>query len=104
MDDLPSQLAVKVGQAHTLRLAGKGTAGYIWTCDVSGDSESVSVSRRTEPPAPGVESKMVGFSADELFDIRGLSAGRATLTLALRRPWERNRPPLEDHVVHVAVE
>jgi predicted secreted protein len=97
-----SHLTLRVGEEHELRLTGLATAGYQWSCDEEGTRDALAVSK-----LPGARDRPdpsdVGTSADEVFRITALRPGAATLRFEQRRRWEKDRPPLTTHVVHVEV-
>jgi predicted secreted protein len=86
-----------VGETTTVRLAGRGTAGYRWTAVVSSDAVSVSVS-----PAPGGRS-LPGSASDEIATIEARHPGEATVTLEQRRSWENRAEPVDRHVLKITV-
>lgn len=92
------------GQTFTLPLKGKGAAGYSWAYDVSGDKAAVelSITGRGSPPASSGNRPPSG-SADEQLIVKALSAGQVTVHLALRRAWEKDKPPLQEQTLKVTV-
>lgn len=98
---LDSPIELRVGDEHSLRLAGFGTAGYRWVAEVDGNPEVVSVERSgVEEP----ESDAPGAGGRETFSIRAESAGEALVKLALRRPWEpADEPAAREQTVRVRV-
>jgi predicted secreted protein len=92
---------LRVGEQHSVRLAGLGAAGYRWAPEIGGDETVAEVEPAgTEEP----ESDAVGTSRAELFTIRALRPGVAQLRFAQRRPWEPpDQPPANEHVVELHV-
>jgi len=85
-------VTVRRGESITLRLAGNPTTGYRWqlrlplgpALEQQGDSAYV------PDPAPG---GIVGSGGTEVWKFKGIRAGRLTLVLEYRRPWEKDQPP-----------
>ena len=97
----PSALRLRAGEEETIRLPGRGTAGYEWTVHISqGEPETVAV-REVDPGdhVPGPP----GQSADHVFAFAARRPGRAVVRFEQRRPWEHEAPPLETHEVEVVV-
>jgi predicted secreted protein len=96
-------LKLHVGDDHTVRFAGLGTAGYRWTHRVEGDDGVADVGAGALLAGQGTDA--VGASADETFVIRALRPGVARVLFAQRRPWERDdQPSANEHVVEVQVD
>lgn len=104
--EIPTRIALRVGETYTLKLPGLGTAGYLWTHEVIGNSDFVNVSATTLESSQlggGSESTTVGSSRDELFTIRAIRTGHTTIHFTQQRSWERNQPPLKEHILEVDV-
>ncbi|HYW66779.1 MAG TPA: protease inhibitor I42 family protein [Candidatus Dormibacteraeota bacterium] len=89
-------LDLSVGDRHTVRLHGRGTAGYAWSAIVD-DPQIASVTfMGTAPPESSTATGAPGFSAsrDEIFQVIALAAGGTTLHFTQSRPWEKNKPPI----------
>jgi hypothetical protein len=101
--DLPSELVLTVGERATVRLAGHGSAGYLWTAHVSepGGVADVSVEAATAEPRPPGELR--GGSVDEFLAVKALGSGHVTVHLELARPYRPPRPPLAQHDIQVIV-
>ena len=99
--ELPDHLNLKVGEEYVLELPGLAVAGYIWQEDL--EQSGVIAVRWTRGVLPGSAPLAVGQSVPEKVGIRALVPGELTLTLSQRRPWERNRPPVRSHTIHVSV-
>jgi predicted secreted protein len=93
------------GQVFTLPLKGKGSAGYSWAYDVSGDKSAVElgITGSGSPPATTGSRPPPASSADEQLIVKAISPGIVTIHLALRRSWEKDKPPLEQQVLKVTV-
>lgn len=91
-----------VGQELELRLAGNPTTGFSWALlQCEGDAvAAVGQGDYVQKPAqPG----MVGVGGEFVFKFRAVKAGKARLTFAYRRPWEKDVPPADTFSVTVAV-
>ncbi|MFI5059599.1 MAG: protease inhibitor I42 family protein [Candidatus Acidiferrales bacterium] len=89
-------LDLSVGERHTVRLRGRGTAGYAWSAAVD-DPRIASVTFvGTAPLEPSAETGAPGFSAsrDEIFEVVALAPGGTMLHFTQSRPWEKNKSPL----------
>lgn len=85
-DAADDAIELRVGEEHTVRLAGLGTAGYRWTPQLEGDPGVADVRAvGAEAPEGG---GAVGASASEVFAIRADRPGQARIRFAQRRPWE----------------
>jgi hypothetical protein len=103
--DIPARIQLEVGECWSARLPGLGSAGYQWTCGVEGDAGIVVAGLTSLPPParPAAGEPPDNASADALVEVQALRPGAVMLELIQRRPWERDRPPLERHLVEVTV-
>ncbi|MGZ4861350.1 MAG: protease inhibitor I42 family protein [Halobacteriota archaeon] len=94
------------GGQYTCTLPGKASAGYIWVHTVEGAPNVINIveasvssphSERESGPPPA------GYSADVQFTITAVAPGDITIRFQLRRPWETNKPPLDERMLHVIV-
>jgi predicted secreted protein len=96
-----SNVNLRVGEAHRVRLPGLGTAGYRWMPAVEGDEAVAEVS---DAGLAELANRRIGASADELFDIRALAPGVARVRFEQRRPFEpADVPAAAEQVVEVRV-
>jgi predicted secreted protein len=94
-------LSLRVGETDTIRLPGRGTAGYVWTVGVSSaDAEVVDVS---EADGGGGDVGPPGASSEHAFVLSARRPGRAVVHFEQRRPWEPDAEPLESRDVEVVV-
>ena len=78
------QRSTRVGEPFTIRLQALATAGFEWQAGF--DPQAIElVDRRVEAPAGGV-----GGAGEEVLTFKALRPGRATITLDLRRSWEKD--------------
>ncbi|MGH9451584.1 MAG: protease inhibitor I42 family protein [Terriglobia bacterium] len=101
----PSNITLQGGEEGQLRLQGAGSVGYVWIHRVDGPPGVVSLhfESASAPPKPISGSLPQGGSVDQILVLRGLGAGRVTVHLELRRPWEHDRPPRMQYTVEVTV-
>lgn len=88
-------LALRVGDAHRLRLGGLGSAGYAWEYEVEGDAGAVTVSMASDPSpprAPPGGPPPSSYSVEHELVIAARAPGVARITASLRRPWQRGQP------------
>ena len=105
--ELPTQVKLMVGDTYVLRLKGLGAAGYMWQYSINGPGDVVSVSLEMVGPEPrSVDAGAIvpGFSRDEQATLQALRSGHITIDFALRRPWEVDKPPLQEHHLEIHVE
>ncbi|MCX9026101.1 MAG: protease inhibitor I42 family protein [Candidatus Methanoperedens sp.] len=96
-------MELKAGEKYTFRLKGLGAAGYNWEYSIEEIEKVVSISldfvddeKRTGPLPPG-------YSLDVLVTVEALVPGHATIHLAQRRSWEKDKPPVKEHVLEIFV-
>jgi predicted secreted protein len=99
------KVRLRVGDDHIVRLSSLGTAGYRWFHDVAGGQQPAVEVSKEWGRAPGEEAPppTPGTTADEVFRIRAVHPGTATVHLAQRRPWEKESP-LNRRVLEIEVE
>ena len=84
-----------VGDCHTIRLRGLGSAGFAWSATVDDPKVARVTSIGTAAPESSPDSPAPGFSSsrDELFEILALHAGQTVIRCAQTRPWQKHAPP-----------
>jgi predicted secreted protein len=105
--EIPTRIELKVGERYVLKLQGLGAAGYTWEYAVEGVGNVVAVSKETSDAPPQTETGELlppGYSRDELVTIKALEPGHITIRFVQRRPWEKDKPPLKEHVLEVYIE
>lgn len=105
--EAPSEITLRIGEAHRVVLGGLGSAGYAWESKVEGPPGVIYV-RPSLPSAhsSGPQSKppvTQTFSVEHTFIIEALAPGKAEAQFILRRPWEKNVPPLRMISIRVTV-
>lgn len=99
--EVPPTLALKIGETYTLRLPGLGTAGYSWSYEIEGNATLIEVSK---VEAEYQKPLSVGSSRDEVFVMRALAIGKLSIRLVQRQPWEIDKPPHMQHIIHIAID
>lgn len=93
---------LRVGDAHTIRLPGLGTAGYRWEPTSEGDEGVAEIERIDAGPPP---SDAIGASAEEGFRILALQPGVIQIAFDQRRPFDpSDAPAARRHVLDVHVQ
>lgn len=101
-----SALVEKVGSRSFVLRASAGT-GYEWTATSSNPavaSVGPAEKRDLASTGPGYGGRRVGGPMSWVFPVTFHRPGKATLTFALARPWEKDVPPAETSTVEVTVE
>ena len=96
---------LRPGETFALPLQGRGSSGYSWSYEISGNRDAVEVRIQGPPgpPRPSGGAAPSSGSADEELIVKGISPGEVTVHLALRRSWERDKPPLAEETLLVVV-
>jgi predicted secreted protein len=94
------------GGQYICTLPGKSTAGYKWTHTVEGPPGVINIavanvrsplSEREGAPFP------IEYNADVQFTITALTSGDVTVRFQLRRPWETNKPTIDERILQIVV-
>jgi predicted secreted protein len=102
----PHKISLRVGGTHQLKLEGPGSTGYTWEYVIEGSLGvvGISIEQLGEPPRhPRGGPIPDTYSLDTLFVITALKQGTTKVRLFLLRPWERDRPPLKELYLDIAV-
>lgn len=87
-------------QPLVIRLPANPSTGYSWSYTVKGDDilrvDSVS-------GVVPMKNGMVGVPGEEVWSFRAQGSGRALLTYAYARSWEKNVPPVQTFTLTVVV-
>ncbi len=105
--EVPTRIDLNVSQGYVFRFKGLGTAGYVWTDQILGNDNLISVSRELSTDPLQVNEggfPIVGSSEDEIFTIKALAPGHVTIHFAQRRPWEKDIPPVKEYTVEVYIQ
>ncbi|MEU9038662.1 protease inhibitor I42 family protein [Streptomyces sp. NPDC048352] len=94
------EIALGAGESYELRLTGRGARGYVWTWQVTGNADAVSVSEAAPPPA----QTLPGAPLERAYVVRGRSpGGRARIRFAQIRPPYPQEAPYDEFVLEVEV-
>ncbi|MFF0213335.1 protease inhibitor I42 family protein [Streptomyces vinaceus] len=97
------RIALGAGESYELRLTGRGARGYVWTWQVTGDGDAVSVSDVSGPPPPPAQV-LPGAQLERTYLVRGrCPGGRATIRFAQIRPPYPQEAPYDEFVLEVEV-
>ena len=102
-----SEVTVRLGQTLTVNLKSNPTTGYQWELAECDDAVVRLVSGHFTPPSEVTERSgalRVGAGGIQTFLFKGSGAGRTTLKLVYRRPWEKDVEPIQTFSVTVRVE
>jgi predicted secreted protein len=80
------------GETLTLRLESNGTTGYQWEI-ASLPSNLRRISDSYDASTQKRVSAVAGAGGNQVFVLKGAAAGRGTLRLVYRQPWNRKDPP-----------
>ncbi|MGW8780562.1 protease inhibitor I42 family protein [Streptomyces sp. NPDC055796] len=96
-------IALGAGESYELRLTGRGARGYVWTWQVTGDADAVSVTDVSEPPQPPARLPP-GAPLERAYLVRGrCPGGRARIRFAQIRPPYPQEAPYDEFVLEVEV-
>lgn len=98
--DRDVELDLVVEETRELRLAGLGTAGFVWGAEVEEGGGVVAVRLGRVRPEPGAAP---GRSTAEVLTITAQAPGAAIVRLRLARPWESTAAPRAAFAVTVRV-
>ncbi|MCX4692278.1 protease inhibitor I42 family protein [Streptomyces sp. NBC_01408] len=90
------------GESYALRLTGRGARGYVWTWQVTGNTDAVAVTE--EAAEPGSGGVVPGAPVERTYTVRGRSpGGRARIRFAQVRPPYPQEAPYDEFVLDVEV-
>ncbi|MFJ6047424.1 protease inhibitor I42 family protein [Streptomyces sp. NPDC092307] len=93
-------------EPYELRLTGRGARGYVWTWQVTGDTDVVTVAQAPKaPPVPGAAVPPPGAPVERIYVIRARppGGGRARIRFAQVRPPYPDEAPYDEFVLDVEV-
>jgi hypothetical protein len=95
------RVSLHPGESRTVSLPGLRAGGYIWTPQVEGDEEAVTV----DPiESEGAAEAAPGANLDEVFVVRAQHPGKALVRFVQRRPWEVDKPAMNEHLLELSIE
>jgi predicted secreted protein len=99
-------IVLRPGDQHRLYLGGLGSAGYAWETEITGQAGIVQLA--LEPlalpslPSPGGPPPAT-FSVEFILVITAQAPGAVEVRACLRRPWEKDKPPLRELRLEISV-
>jgi predicted secreted protein len=105
LEALP-EITLRTGNAHHVVIGGLGSAGYAWGFEVEGPPGVIFVRASLLPPPPAnppPPALLQTSSVEHTFVIEALAPGKSEVRFMLRRPWEKNVPPVRTLSVRVTV-
>ncbi|GLX20870.1 MULTISPECIES: protease inhibitor I42 family protein [Streptomyces] len=97
-------IALRAGESYELRLTGRGARGYVWTWQVSGDADAVSVTEIAQAPGSAPPRAEPGTPLARTYAVRGnRPGGRARIRFAQVRPPYPQEAPYDEFVLDVEV-
>ncbi|MCX4628693.1 protease inhibitor I42 family protein [Streptomyces sp. NBC_01443] len=102
------EVALGAGESYELRLTGRGARGYVWTWQVTGDADAVSVSDVSDVSdmgeAPPPADVLPGAPLERTYVVQGrCPGGRARIRFAQIRPPYPQEAPYDEFVLEVEV-
>lgn len=93
---------IHTGESFDVTLQGRGTAGYEWQFEIN-HKDVLEVARKKEPVNKS-SAILPGSPVDEIFTVKGLKKGAATIHFILVRTWEDSAiAPIEEKRIKVEV-
>ncbi|MGZ9932203.1 protease inhibitor I42 family protein [Streptomyces sp. NC-S4] len=92
-------------ESYELRLTGRGARGYVWTWQVTGDADAVTVAEAPGAPAAAGAAPTPGVPVERTYVVRARppGGGRARIRFAQVRPPYPDEAPYEEFVLDVEV-
>ncbi|MFF2789544.1 protease inhibitor I42 family protein [Streptomyces sp. NPDC058049] len=93
-------------ESYELRLTGRGARGYVWTWQVTGDADVVTVAEAApEAPAAAGAAPPPGAPVERTYVVRARppGGGRARIRFAQVRPPYPDEAPYDEFVLDVEV-
>ena len=97
--DNGATIDVRIGDSVSITLPENPTTGYTWTVDDGG-----AALLKASPPVRERSSDAVGAGGQVSFAFLAQAAGRTTISLTHRRPWEGQAAAIARYSVTVIVE
>ncbi len=91
-----------VGQMIAVKLKGNVTTGYSWAVSIAGMPAMKQVGKIAYKTSVAPRG-MVGVGGMSIATFQAVQAGKATIELQYRRPWEKNKPAAETFKATVVV-
>ncbi len=94
-------IKLKVGEKHTIELKGGGTKGHQW---VAFPETNKVISTERKYSEKGINKKLLGSSANEIFTITALGKGKTTLKIKQIESWKESPKSINEHVCKIVVD
>ena len=101
IDDDGREKQLKRGQTLVVTLEANPTTGNSWEVAEPLDEQ---VLRQAGEPEFKAESDLVGAGGVQILRFEAVNAGKFTLKLVYRRPWEKDVEQLETYSIQVVVQ
>lgn len=88
------------GQSFKIVLEANPTTGYAWALTKRLENHIVTLAKNEYHPN---DASLVGSGGVEVWTFVARHEGVATITLAYRRPWEKEAPPSSTRVYQVTI-
>jgi hypothetical protein len=99
-------VTIGVGEQRRIGLPGRGSGGFTWQVDVSGDADAITLGREAGArPAlpPAGSAPPASFSLDEVLVIDGVRPGKVVLDARLARPGTAPDAAIERRRIRIVV-
>ena len=93
-------VGLRMGQLLRLKLDSNPTTGYSWDIASMADSGVVRQFGKMHYVRVG---EMMGSGGYQLYRIKPLKQGTATIRFEYKRPWEKDTEPAKKHTVRIVV-
>jgi inhibitor of cysteine peptidase len=95
-------VSVDVGRRVRIRLAGNPTTGYSWFL-MPIEGQAVKANGEVEYKPNAQQPGMVGGGGTFELVLRAVQAGKSSVRMEYKRPWEKDTPPIRKFAVTLAV-
>jgi inhibitor of cysteine peptidase len=101
MSNSGQEVTISNGGILTVKLDSNASTGYSWTADAAVADNTVlkQTDHIYQPPA----TAMPGAGGQEAWNFKGLKAGKTTISMDYRRPFETNVAPVKTFSITVVV-
>ncbi len=88
----------KNGDSFFMILAANPTTGYQWELDFNSSYVQL-IDKKYIPSSP----ELIGSGGQETFNFLALKSGETDITFFYLRPWEKDKPPIEEKVYEIII-
>ena len=93
-----NELETKKDDNFSVILEANPTTGYQWAIDFEADYLQL-VDREYTPAS----SELIGGGGDEIFNFLALKSGQTEITFSYLRPWEEDKPAIEEKIYQIII-